>query len=213
MLIAIDGPAASGKGTLGRRIAAHYGLPHLDTGKLYRTVARDTLAAGHAPSDADAALAAANALDPATLDDPKLMEGRLGEAASIVASHPGVREALRAYQRAFAGQVSGAVIDGRDIGTVICPHADVKLFVNASAETRALRRNRELREAGQSVTEAEVLADIERRDERDKTRAISPLRKARDAYLLDTTNLDIDAAFKAAIALIDAAMGRAGRAG
>ena len=213
MLIAIDGPAASGKGTLGRLIAAHYGLPHLDTGKLYRAVARDTLAAGHAASDADAARAAANALDPATLDDPKLMEGRLGEAASIVASHPGVREALRAYQRAFAGQVSGAVIDGRDIGTVICPDADVKLFVTASAETRALRRYRELREAGHSVTEAEVLADIERRDERDKTRAISPLRKARDAYLLDTTNLDIDAAFKAAIALIDAAMGRAGRAG
>ena len=213
MLIAIDGPAASGKGTLGRLIAAHYGLPHLDTGKLYRAVARDTLAAGHAPSHADAALAAAKALDPATLDDPKLMEGRLGEAASIVASHPGVREALRAYQRAFAGQVSGAVIDGRDIGTVICPDADVKLFVTASAETRALRRYRELREAGHSVTEAEVLADIERRDERDKTRTISPLRKARDAYLLDTTNLDIDAAFKAAIALIDAAMGRAGRAG
>ena len=213
MLIAIDGPAASGKGTLGRLIAAHYGLPHLDTGKLYRAVARDTLAAGHGPSDADAALAAANALDPATLDDPKLMEGRLGEAASIVASHPGVREALRAYQRAFAGQVSGAVIDGRDIGTVICPEADVKLFVTASAETRALRRYRELREAGHSVTEAEVLADIERRDERDKTRAISPLRKARDAYLLDTTNLDIDAAFKAAIALIDAAMGRAGWTG
>jgi cytidylate kinase len=213
MLIAIDGPAASGKGTLGRLIAAHYRLPHLDTGKLYRAVARDTLAAGHAPSDADAALVAAKALDPATLDDPKLMEGRLGEAASIVASHPGVREALRAYQRAFAGQARGAVIDGRDIGTVICPDADVKLFVTASAETRALRRYRELSEAGHSVTEAEVLADIERRDERDKTRAISPLRKARDAYLLDTTNLDIDAAFKAAIALIDAAMGRAGRAG
>jgi CMP/dCMP kinase len=213
MLIAIDGPAASGKGTLGRLIAAHYGLPHLDTGKLYRAVARDTLAAGHAPSDADSALAAAKALDPATLDDPTLMEGRLGEAASIVASHPGVREALRAYQRAFAGQASGAVIDGRDIGTVICPAADVKLFVTASAETRALRRYRELREAGHNVTEAEILADIERRDERDKTRAISPLRKGRDAYLLDTTNLDIDAAFKAAIALIDAAMGRAGRAG
>ena len=212
MLIAIDGPAASGKGTLGRLIAAHYGLPHLDTGKLYRAVARDTLAAGWKPADADSALAAAKALDPATLDDPTLMEGRLGEAASIVASHPGVREALRAYQRAFAGQASGAVIDGRDIGTVICPDADVKLFVTASAETRALRRYRELREAGHNVTEAEILADIERRDERDKTRAISPVRKARDAYLLDTTNLDIDAAFKAAIALIDAAMGRAGRA-
>ncbi len=213
MLIAIDGPAASGKGTLGRLIAAHYGLPHLDTGKLYRAVARDTVAAGGAPSDADAALAVAKALDPATLDDPKLMDGRLGEAASIVASHPGVREALRAYQRAFAGQASGAVIDGRDIGTVICPDADVKLFVTASAEVRAMRRYRELREAGHDVTETEVLADIMRRDERDKTRAVSPLRKARDAYLLDTTNLDIDAALKAAIALIDAAMGRAGRAG
>jgi cytidylate kinase len=213
MIIAIDGPAASGKGTLGRLIAAHYGLPHLDTGKLYRAVARDTLAAGGAPSDADAALAVAKALDPATLDDPKLMDGRLGEAASIVASHPGVREALRAYQRAFAGQASGAVIDGRDIGTVICPDADVKLFVTASAEVRAMRRYRELREAGHDVTETEVLADIMRRDERDKTRAVSPLRKARDAYLLDTTNLDIDAALKAAIALIDAAMGRAGRAG
>jgi cytidylate kinase len=213
MMIAIDGPAASGKGTLGRLIAAHYGLPHLDTGKLYRAVARDTLAAGGAPSDADAALAVAKALDPATLDDPKLMDGRLGEAASIVASHPGVREALRAYQRAFAGQASGAVIDGRDIGTVICPDADVKLFVTASAEVRAMRRYRELREAGHDVTETEVLADIMRRDERDKTRAVSPLRKARDAYLLDTTNLDIDAALKAAIALIDAAMGRAGRAG
>jgi CMP/dCMP kinase len=213
MLIAIDGPAASGKGTLGRLIAAHYGLPHLDTGKLYRAVARDTLDAGLEPEDAGAALAAAKALDPATLDDPQLMQRRLGEAASIVASHPGVREALSAYQRAFAGQRSGAVIDGRDIGTVICPEADVKLFVTASAETRALRRYRELREAGHNVNEAEILADIERRDERDKTRAISPLRKARDAYLLDTTNLDIDAAFKAAIALIDAAMGRAGRAG
>ncbi len=213
MLIAIDGPAASGKGTLGRLIAAHYKLPHLDTGKLYRAVARDTLRAGGEPADAKAALAAAKALDPATLDDPALMGGGIGEAASIVASHPGVREALSAYQRAFAGQLGGAVIDGRDIGTVICPDADVKLFVTASADTRAVRRYRELREAGHDVTEADVLADIERRDERDKARAISPLRKARDAYLLDTTNLDIDAAFKAAIALIDAAMGRAGRTG
>ena len=213
MLIAIDGPAASGKGTLGRLIAAHYGLPHLDTGRLYRAVARDVLAAGASPSDAKAALTAAKALDPAALDDPKLMDGRLGEGASIVAGHPDVRGALRAYQRAFAGQASGAVLDGRDIGTVICPDADVKLFVTASPEVRAARRFRELREAGHDVTEAEVLADIKRRDERDRTRAVSPLRQARDAYLLDTTNLDIDAAFKAAIALIDAAMGRAGQAG
>ena len=211
MLIAIDGPAASGKGTLGRRIAAHYGLAYLDTGRLYRAVARDVLATGASLSDANAALAAAKALNPATLDDPTLMDGKLGEAASIVASHPDVRGALLAYQRAFAGKAPGAVLDGRDIGTVICPDADVKLFVTASAEVRAERRHRELRQAGHDMTEAEVLADIARRDRRDKSRAAAPLRRARDAYLLDTTNLAIDAAFKAAIALIDAAMGRAGQ--
>lgn len=213
MIVAIDGPAASGKGTLGKRIAAHYSLIHLDTGKLYRAVARDTLAAGASPADQDAALAAAEALDVGTLGDPFLMDGRLGEAASIVASHPAVREALLAYQRAFARRKPGAVLDGRDIGTVICPEADVKLFVTATTEERARRRYRELREAGNSLSEAEVLADIRRRDERDKSRAVAPLRQAEDAYLLDTTNLDIDAAFKAAIALIDAAMGHAGQAG
>ena len=213
MIIAIDGPAASGKGTLGKLIAAHYGLVHLDTGKLYRAVARDTLATGASPSDASAALSAAKALDVRTLDDPSLVDGKLGEAASIVASHPEVREALLAYQRAFARRKPGAVLDGRDIGTVICPNADVKLFVTAVPEERARRRYRELREAGISVSEADVLADIRRRDERDKGRAVAPLRRAEDAHLLDTTNLDIDAAFKAAIDLIDAAMGRAGQAG
>ena len=213
MIIAIDGPAASGKGTLGKRVAAHYGLAHLDTGKLYRAVARDTVATGASPSDADAALAAAKALDLRTLDDPSLMDGRLGEAASIVASHPEVRDALLAYQRAFARRKPGAVLDGRDIGTVICPDADVKLFVTAAPEERARRRHRELRQAGSSVSEADVLADIRRRDERDKARAAAPLRQAPDAHLLDTTNLDIDAAFKAAIDLIDAAMGLAGQAG
>jgi len=213
MIIAIDGPAASGKGTLGKRVAAHYGLAHLDTGKLYRAVARDTVASGASPSDADAALAAAKALDLRTLDDPSLMDGRLGEAASIVASHPEVRDALLAYQRAFARRKPGAVLDGRDIGTVICPDADVKLFVTAAPEERARRRHRELREAGSSVSEADVLADIRRRDERDKARAAAPLRQAPDAHLLDTTNLDIDAAFKAAIDLIDAAMSLAGQAG
>jgi cytidylate kinase len=213
MIIAIDGPAASGKGTLGKRIAAHYSLIHLDTGKLYRAVARDTVAAGANPSDQDAALAAAEALDLGTLGDPFLMDGRLGEAASIVASHAAVRAELLAYQRAFARRKPGAVLDGRDIGTVICPEADVKLFVTAAPEERARRRYRELCEAGNSITEADVLADIRRRDERDKNRAAAPLRMAEDAVLLDTTNLDIDAAFKAAIALIDAAMGRAGQAG
>ncbi len=213
MIIAIDGPAASGKGTLGKLIAAHYGLAHLDTGKLYRAVARDTLAAGASPSDASAALSAAKSLDFMTLGDPYLIDGSLGEAASIVAGHPAVRDALLAYQRAFARRKPGAVLDGRDIGTVICPEADVKLFVTATPEERARRRYLELREAGNSVSEADVLADIRRRDERDKGRAAAPLRQAEDAHLLDTTNLDIDAAFKAAIDVIDAAMGLAGQAG
>ena len=213
MIIAIDGPAASGKGTLGKRIAAHYSLIHLDTGKLYRAVARDTLAAGASPADQAAGLAAAEALDLRTLGDPFLMDGRLGEAASIVASHAAVRNALLAYQRAFARRKPGVVLDGRDIGTVICPEADVKLFVTATPEERARRRFLELKAAGMAIGEAEVLADIRRRDERDKNRAAAPLRQAPDAYLLDTTNLDIDAAFKAAIALIDAAMGHAGQAG
>jgi cytidylate kinase len=213
VIIAIDGPAASGKGTLGKLIAAHYGLVHLDTGKLYRAVARDTLAAGASPSDARAALSAAKALDVKTLDDSSLADGKLGEAASIVASHPEVRDALLAYQRAFAKRKPGAVLDGRDIGTVICPDADVKLFVTATPKERARRRYRELREAGNGVSEADVLADIRRRDERDKGRAAAPLRQAEDAHLLDTTNLDIDAAFKAAIDVIDAAMGLAGQAG
>ena len=213
MIIAIDGPAASGKGTLGKRIAAYFGLAHLDTGKLYRAVARDTLAMGKSPADAGAALIAAKALDLTTLGDPHLMDGGLGEAASIVASHPRVREELLAYQRAFAGRKPGAVLDGRDIGTVICPDADVKLFVTAAPEERARRRYRELREAGNGISEAEVLSDIRRRDDRDKNRAAAPLVQAEDAVLLDTTNLDIDAAFKAAIDLIDAAMRHAGQAG
>lgn len=213
MIIAIDGPAASGKGTLGKRIAAHYGLVHLDTGKLYRAVARDTLARRGDPSDAEAALAAAKALDPKTLDDLALIDSKLGEAASIVASHPEVREELLAYQRAFARRKPGAVLDGRDIGTVICPDAEVKLFVTATPEERARRRYRELKQAGMGVSEAEVLADIKRRDERDRGRATAPLRRAEDAVLLDTTNLDIDAAFRAAIDLVDAAMGHAGQAG
>jgi cytidylate kinase len=213
MIIAIDGPAASGKGTLGKRIAAHYGLAHIDTGKLYRAVARDTLAKGGDPTDADDSLAAAKALDPKTLADPALIDVTLGEAASLVARHPGVRNALLAYQRGFARQKPGAVLDGRDIGTVICPDAEVKLFVTAAPEERARRRFLELKRAGMAVSEEDVLADIRRRDERDKSRATAPLARAEDAVLLDTTNLDIDAAFRAAIDLIDAAMGHAGQAG
>jgi cytidylate kinase len=212
VIVAVDGPAASGKGTLSKRLAAHYQLFHLDTGLLYRAVARDTLAAGHAAADAKAALAAANALDPDTLDDPVLRGPKLSEAASLVARNPQVRDVLLAYQRDFAQQKPGAILDGRDIGTVICPDADVKLFVTATPEERARRRYLELKRAGNPIREAEVLADIRRRDERDAHRAAAPLRQAAEAYLLDTTNLDIDAAFRAAIDLIDAAMGRAGRA-
>ncbi len=212
MIIAIDGPAASGKGTIGKRVAAHYALAYLDTGTLYRAVARDTLARGQDPADPVAALESAKALDPGTLNDPDLRKPGFGEAASLVARHPKVREGLLAYQRTFAGAKSGAVLDGRDIGTVICPDADMKLFVTATPEERARRRYLELKQAGIAISRAEVLADIRRRDERDKNRAAAPLRQAPDAHLLDTTNLDIDAAFRAAIDLIDAAMGRAGYA-
>ena len=228
MIIAIDGPAASGKGTLAKRIAAHYGLRHLDTGALYRAVARDTLAHGGDLTDASAAATAASRLDVATLDDPALRTAGLGEAASVVARHPDVRAVLLVYQRDFALVAPGAVIDGRDIGTVICPDADVKLFVTATPEERAHRRFLELTASGPAmvgaevleagvleaeVLEAQVLADIRGRDHRDRTRATAPLRQAEDAALLDTSILDIDAAVRAAIDLIEAAMGDAGRAG
>ncbi len=210
MIIAIDGPAASGKGTIGKRVAVHYRLAYLDTGSLYRAVARDTLARGDDPANEAAAVVSAERLDPSTLDDPSLREPGLGEAASLVAKHAAVRAALLAYQREFARAEQGAVLDGRDIGTVICPDAEVKLFVTATPEERARRRYLELKRSSAAVSEVGVLADIRRRDERDAGRAAAPLRKAPDAYLLDTTNLDIDAAFEAAIDLIDAALARAG---
>jgi cytidylate kinase len=213
MIIAIDGPAASGKGTIAKRIAAHFSLPHLDTGALYRAVARDTLAAAGDLADAALAAQVAARLDVTTVDDPALRTAGVGEAASQVARHPEVRSVLLSYQRNFAHAGNGAVIDGRDIGTVICPDADVKLFVTASPEIRAHRRFLELSENGLAVTEAEVLDDIRARDERDSSRGASPLRQAEDAVLLDTTNLDIDAAFRAALDVIEAAMGNAGRVG
>ena len=212
MIVAIDGPAASGKGTLAKRIAHHYRLPHLDTGLLYRAVARDVLAAGVDLDDANAAAEVADRLVVATLDDPQLRDAEVGEAASRVARHAQVRTVLLAHQRNFAHSGAGAVLDGRDIGTVICPKADVKLFVSASPEIRALRRFSELEARGVSISEAEVLADIRARDVRDSTRGTAPLQQAEDAALLDTTNLDIDAAFRAAIDMVDAAMSRAGRA-
>ena len=209
MIIAIDGPAASGKGTLGRRIAAHYGLRHLDTGLLYRAVAHAVVAAGHRPDDHACAIAAAKSLDPAAFDEAALKSQAVGEAASLVSAIPGVRAALSAFQRAFAAAPPGAVLDGRDIGTVICPDADVKIFVTATPQVRAQRRTLEFRGAGAKVNEADILADILRRDERDTSRAISPLVRAPDAHLLDTTHFDIDAAFRAAVAIVEAA--RAGR--
>ena len=209
MIIAIDGPAASGKGTLAQRLALRFGLPHLDTGMLYRAVARSVLDSGGRLDDPATAEAAARALDPLKLADKGLRGSRMSEAASVVAAHPAVRAALLDMQKEFARRPKGAVVEGRDIGTVVCPDADIKLFVTADLEERARRRYRELLARGEDVTEAAVLDDLRKRDERDRSRAASPLRMAADAHLLDTTKLDIEAAFFAAVRLIDAAIGRA----
>jgi len=209
MIIAIDGPAASGKGTLGKKLAAHYGLRHLDTGLIYRAVAKALVDAGERPEDAAAAVAAAKELDLANFDEATLKTYAVGEAASIVSAIPGVRAALLDFQREFAAQPPGAVLDGRDIGTVVCPGADVKIYVTATPEVRAKRRAAEYRAAGRDIDEASVLADILRRDQRDSNRAAAPLQRAPDAYLLDTTHLAIDAAIRAAIDIVEAT--RAGR--
>lgn len=208
MIIAIDGPAASGKGTLAKRIAEHFGLPCLDTGLLYRAVARDVLSRGYKLDDVWAAVAAARGLDPASFDDPALRGAEAGDRASVVAKIPEVREALLAFQRAFAGQVPGAVLDGRDIGTVVCPDAGVKLFVTASPEERARRRFVELQQKGEPVRYEAVLAAIRERDERDMGRSAAPMKAADDALLLDTTELDIEAAFDAAVGSIKRKIGQ-----
>jgi cytidylate kinase len=209
MIIAIDGPAASGKGTLGKRLAAHYGLRHLDTGLLYRAVAKALLDAGRPLDDQAAAVAAAGALDPARFEEPALKRHAVGEAASLVSAIPEVRSALLAFQRDFGRSPPGAVLDGRDIGTVIFPDAEVKILVTAAAPERARRRALELQTAGGQASEAAILADILRRDERDTMRSVAPLKAAPDAHLLDTTHLDIDAAFRAAVDIVEAV--RAGR--
>jgi CMP/dCMP kinase len=208
MIIAIDGPAASGKGTLGKRLAAHFALRHLDTGLLYRAVAKAMIDAGRAPDDREGAVAAARALDPARFDEKALKSHAVGEVASIVSAIPEVRAALLKFQRDFATTPPGAVLDGRDIGTVIAPDADVKIFVVADPKERARRRAAELRADGQQVDEAAVLADILRRDERDRSRAVAPLKRAPDAHELDTTALDIDAAVAAAIDIVERARTR-----
>ncbi len=208
IVIAVDGTAASGKGTLAKRLAAHFGFAHLDSGALYRLVALGVKEAGSDPASAADGLAAAHAIDPGRTNDPALRSDAVAQAASIVAAIPAVRAALLDFQRNFAanppGGAPGAVIDGRDIGTVVCSGADAKLFVDASPGTRARRRWRELKASGVAADEAAVLADILARDRRDRDRAVAPLKPAADAVLLDTTELDIDAAFAAALALVSA---------
>ena len=203
MIIAIDGPAASGKGTLARRLAVHYGLKHLDTGSLYRAVGLAILRSGADPADKPAAIEAARQLDFSRFGDGALRTPGVGEAASVVAAMPEVREIMLKRQRAFAGKPPGAVLDGRDIGTVVYPDADIKLFVTASAEVRARRRFDEAVARGQPTDYDAVLRDLKRRDERDTTRAVAPLKPAADAHLLDTSELDIETAFQAAVQLID----------
>ena len=210
MIIAIDGPAASGKGTLARRIAEHFAYHHLDTGLLYRAVARDVRAAeGRLDDPGDAANAAA-ALDVATLDDPTLRHPGLGNAASVVAQIPEVRRILLEFQHAFAEKPPGAVLDGRDIGTVVCPDAEVKIFVVADARVRAERRYLELVGRSEAVTREEILDQIQRRDQRDRDRADSPLKPADEALVLDTPDLDIAGAFDAAVGLIMRKLGQPG---
>ena len=204
MIIAIDGPAASGKGTLAKRLASYYDFEHLDSGLLYRAVAKSVLDAGGAPDDKAAAIAAARTFDPARYPDDVLKGDDVAKAASYVAAIPEVRAELVAFQRAFARKKPGVVIDGRDIGTVIVPKADVKIYVTATAEERARRRVLELQGRGESADEKAVLSDILKRDERDMNRAVAPLKQAPDAHLLDTTHLAIDAAVRAAVDIVEA---------
>lgn len=203
MIIAIDGPAASGKGTIARRLAAHYGLPHLDTGLLYRAVGAAALEKAVDFEDVGALAALAGALDLAGLAPETLRAGPIGEAASRVAAIPEVRAKLLTLQQEFAHQPGGAVLDGRDIGTVIAPDAPVKIFVTATPEARAARRYKELAERGEDVTPASVLEEIRKRDQRDSSRSSAPLIAAADAELIDNTALDVAASFAAALAITE----------
>lgn len=202
MIVAIDGPSAAGKGTLSRRLAATLGYHHLDTGLLYRAVGARLLAAGIDPADAEAAGHAARELGPADISREGLREENVGRAASVVAANPAVRAALVEFQRRFAAQPPGAVLDGRDIGTVICPGAEVKLYVVASAEVRARRRHDELRGRGEPATYAAVFRDLQERDARDQARGTAPAKPAEDAIVLDTTDLTADEVFAQAIGIV-----------
>jgi cytidylate kinase len=214
-VVAIDGPAASGKGTLARRLAKRFSLAHLDTGKLYRATALRVLETGGDPADPEAAVAAARRVDPATLADPKLLSEAVARASSIVSAIPAVREALLAMQRDFAERPPaladkiaprGAVLDGRDIGTAVCPDAALKLFVTASPAARATRRHKELREGGAASIYEDVLADMKERDARDSERRVAPLAAAPDAVIIDTTGLDADQVFERVSKLIARAL-------
>ena len=214
MIIAIDGPAAAGKGTLAQNLAKHFKYAFLDTGRLYRAVGYAVMQEGKDPADAEAATKAANAFDPKSinqiLSNPALREEKTGDAASKVGAIPAVRTALLQLQRDFAEHpffedgtpAKGAVLDGRDIGTVVCPNADVKLFVTASAEVRADRRFKELKDAGKPADYDVILKDIKERDERDSKRATAPLKPAEDAYVLDTSNMNAVQAYQAALDFI-----------
>lgn len=207
-VIAVDGPAASGKGTIATRLGALYGYPVLDSGLLYRAVGVRLLAEGGDLADVEAATRVARSLDPATLENPEVRTRQAGEAASRVAAYSPVRQALRDFQRAFAAQEPGAVIDGRDIGTVIAPDAPAKLYVTATPEVRADRRWKQLTSQGEAVSYEDILADIRVRDERDSGRSDSPMVIAQDAALLDTTQMDIDRAFDAARRIVETARAR-----
>ena len=201
-VIAVDGTAASGKGTLAKKLATHFGFHHLDSGSLYRLTALGAIEASGDPNSEVDAVKAAHAIDPSRSDDPRIRTAEIGRAASLVSVFPPVRAALLDYQRKFAERVPGAVIDGRDIGTVVCPNATAKLFVDASPEIRAHRRWLELTNAGQKTDEAVILKEIRERDARDTNRSVSPQKPARDADLLDTSQMGIDAAFAVALALV-----------
>jgi cytidylate kinase len=205
VIIAIDGPAAAGKGTLAQRLAKYYKLPYLDTGLLYRLVGRILTEQGHDPDDAAAASIVALNIDPAELSDPSLRGREAGEIASRVSVHAGVRAALLKFQKDFANQAGGAVLDGRDIGTVIAPNAEVKIYVTASPEVRAQRRTDELLNKGRNVRFKTILSEIRERDERDAGRRTAPLAQAPDAILLDTSHMNPEQAYQAAIAIVEKA--------
>ena len=207
MIIAVDGPLASGKGTIARALAAKFDLPHLDTGTLYRAVAVALLDAGTPPEDAEAAEDAARSLDVNAIDEAKIRTAGAGVAASVVSAHPGVRQALLELQRTFASQPGGAVLDGRDIGTVIAPQADAKLFITASEETRAWRRQAELVNRGETIDFETVLGQLRQRDARDASRVDAPMLRADDAVEIDTTDMTIEDAIKSAIEVVHAKRG------